>query len=406
MFLSRRTNATGKDGAATLERGLLAPFTVSFVAGWLVSNVGAIATSMADAYHISLTVVGVIASAAVATHAAMQVPAGRVVDRYGPRAAMLAGLAVLAAADGLGAITAAPALAVAARLVIGVGTALCFIGGSDLLREQRIPVLALGLYGGAGMSGAGLALALLPQVDVSAAWRASWLSACGLAIAGLLVVWPATRTRSTLPRRSRSGAARLSLVHDGELRRLALIYTASYGLSVLVGNWVETFLKRAGHYSASQAAAAGALTLFGGIISRPLGGWIVYARPWLARPIAAAGLLTGATGTALLLLAPPFVGGVLASSAVGLGAGLPFGPVFSSAQRLRRDSPAAAVGLVNFTANAVIVVGIPVVGLTFSLPGQGRIALAAVACLWAATIAVIPSTRALTTLPRPHAQAT
>jgi MFS family permease len=145
----------------------------------------------------------------------------------------------------------------------------------------------------------------------------------------------------------------------------------------------------------------GALTLFGGILSRPLGGWIVERRRRLARPLVVAGLLAGAGGTAALTLAPPLAACVVASAAVGIGAGVPFGLVFSSAQRLRPDRPAAAVGFVNFAANAAAVVGVPLVGLAFSLPGNGRVGLVAVACLWAAALLVLPPAALLTPLPAP-----
>lgn len=46
---------------------------------------------MADAYGVSLAFVGVLAAAAVATHALMQLPAGRLIDRYGARGAAAGG---------------------------------------------------------------------------------------------------------------------------------------------------------------------------------------------------------------------------------------------------------------------------------------------------------------------------
>lgn len=368
----------------------VAPFALALAAGWLVSNVGAVAGSMADAYGVSLGFVGVIAAAAVASHAVMQLPAGRIVDRYGARAAALTGLAILAAADGAGAAVPSPALAIATRLVVGVGTALCFVSGSDLLRAGRAPALAQGLYGGIAMAGAGLALALLPQVGHHAAWRAGWLSAAGVAIAGLVVVGAATRPAS--PRaRARPGG-------DGpgrSLVRLTVLYAASYGSSVLVGNWVVTFLERAADWSSARAGAVGALTLFGGIVSRPFGGWIAEHRPELTRAVVAGGLAAGAAGTAALATAPPLAGAIAAAAAVGIGAGIPFGPVFSGAQRFRPDRPAEAVGVVNFFANTVLVAGVPLVGLTFSLPGNGRIGLVAVAILWAAALLALPPASAL-----------
>jgi nitrate/nitrite transporter NarK len=294
------------------------------------------------------------------------------------------------AADGVGALAPQPALAVTARLVIGVGTALSFVAGSDLLRASRAPALAQGLYGGTAMSGAGLALALLPQVGHDASWRVSWLSAAVVAALALVVVTFSVTRDGAAPPLLGSGAPSASVVRDRRLFRLVLLYAASYGSSVVIGNWVVTFLERSAHYSTGEAGAVGALTLFSGILSRPLGGWIAERRPRLARPVVAAGLMVGAAGTALLALGPPLAVGAVASAAVGIGAGIPFGPVFSGAQRLRPDRPAAAVGFVNFVANAAIVAGVPLVGLTFSLPGDGRVGLVVVACLWAAALSMLP----------------
>ena len=349
------------------------PFLLALVAGWLVSNVGAVAAPMAESYGVSLTFVGVLAAAAVATHALMQIPSGRLVDRYGARAAAIAGLSILVAADGLGAL--AP--------------------GSDLLRARRAPAFTQGLYGGTAMSGAGLALALLPQVSRGESWRVSWLSAALLAGGALVVLLLSRPGRRPEPAPQPAAAADTpSVLRDRRLYRLGIVYTASYGTSLLVGNWVVTLLERGPHYSAAEAGAAGALTLFAGIVSRPLGGWLGDRRPELTRTMIRIGVLTGAAGTVVLTLEPPLALGVAASAAVGIGAGLPFGPVFSGAQRVRPDRPAAAVGFVNFVANTFVVVGVPLVGLTFSLPGQGRIGLLVVAGLWAAALAVIPSTEA------------
>jgi len=397
-----RQSVAGSTGGS---RETLAPFVLSFVAGWLVSNVGAVASPMADAYGVSLAFVGALTAAAVATHAVMQIPSGRLVDRYGARSVAIAGLSILVAADGVGALAAEPALAVVARLAVGVGTALSFVAGSDLLRARRARVLAQGMYGGCAMAAAGLALALLPQVARDIAWRVSWLSAAGLAAFGLVVVALSAARGRVGPPRLPAPAHPASVVRDARLQRIGLVYAASYGSSVLVGTWVVTFLERGPHYSAAEAGAAGALTLFGGIVSRPFGGWIAERRPRLARPAIAAGLLAGTAGTAVLALGPPLALGVVAAATVGLGAGMPFGPVFSGAQHLRPDRPAVAVGFVNFLANVVIVVGVPLFGLTFSLPGDGRLGLIVVACTWAAALSLLRPAAVFAPTPAPGGRA-
>jgi hypothetical protein len=51
------------------------------------------------------------------------------------------------------------------------------------------------------------------------------------------------------------------------------------------------------------------------------------------------------------------------------------------------------VGLVNTAANLVVLVGTPLVGLSFSLAGEGRLGFAALAVLWLAALPVISRPR-------------
>ena len=68
---------------------------------------------------------------------------------------------------------------------------------------------------------------------------------------------------------------------------------------------------------------------------------------------------------------------------------MPFAPAFAGAQRIRPDAPAAAIGFVNMVAAVTILVGTPLLGLTFSLPGDGRIGFLIVAALCASTALVV-----------------
>ena len=66
----------------------------------------------------------------------------------------------------------------------------------------------------------------------------------------------------------------------------------------------------------------------------------------------------------------------LGALVLGLDAGLPFAVIFAAAQRLRPDAPGAAIGLVNGSPFSTILVGTPLAGLAFDLPGDGRLAFA------------------------------
>ena len=120
------------------------------------------------------------------------------------------------------------------------------------------------------------------------------------------------------------------------------MHSASFGFSVVIGNWVVTLLERAGGYSAAVAGVAGALTLLLGIVTRPLGGRVIGRTG-----IIAASFVAGGAGAALLAVVQPLGLVILAAAVVGLAGGIPFAPAFSGAARVGPDAPAAAVGLVN-----------------------------------------------------------
>jgi predicted MFS family arabinose efflux permease len=91
----------------------------------------------------------------------------------------------------------------------------------------------------------------------------------------------------------------------------------------------------------------------------------------------------------LLVAAEPLALVVFATALMGLSAGIAFAPVFGEAARLRPDAPGASVGYVNTLGNLVAVVGTPLLGLAFSLPGSGRIGVAAAGLLWAAPLLIL-----------------
>src|SRR4029077_2165727 len=103
-------------------------------------------------------------------------------------------------------------------------------------------------------------------------------------------------------------------------------------------------------------------------------------------------MAAGAAGTFLLLLDLPLSVRITGAALLGLAAGLPFAVAFTGAQLIRPDAPAAAIVFINSCATFLILVGTPLVGFTFVLPGHGRAGFAAIAVLWAlALLAVRPS---------------
>jgi MFS family permease len=377
------------------RRGVIAGCALGATSGWNFGNIGGIASELSDAYHVGLATIGLLTTAMVVTHLAIQIPGGRGSDRFGPARVGAGALLVLSAGNLVALAAPEAAVAIPARAIVGVGTGLAFISGSALVRQSGGSALAQGVFGGVSLAPGGLALAVVPQLEHAYGWRTPYWTALAIALAVLVLLLVARMTEQPPPSRAAVAGPSRGVVGDRGLYRLAVLYAASYGLGTVLANWVVELLQVHSTMGDGMAAAVGALTLALVVVSRPLGGWILTRRPQHTRQALAASILAGAAGTLALVAAEPVWLAALGALLVGLGAGIPFSPAFTGAAVSRPDSPAAAVGLVNTAANLVVLVGTPLVGLSFSLAGEGRLGFAALAGLWLVALALLPSRRAL-----------
>jgi MFS family permease len=361
-------------------------------AGYNIANLGPAADVLASHYDVRLGAIGFLTTALFVTHLAMQIPGGRAADRFGARRTALVGLVIVIAFNALALIAPEPALAIVARALIGIGTGLGFIAGSAYVRESGGSPFAQGLFGGVGLAGGGLALAVVSQLDGWLGWRAPYWTALVIGAAGLVVLAAAPPDPRGV-RAERDVDVPAGVLRDRRLYRLAGLYGASLGLSLVVGNWVVELLERNGGVEKGTAGAVGAFTLLLGVVTRPLGGWILRERSAVMRACVAGSLAAGAAGTALLAIAEPLAVAALGAVLIGLAAGIPFAPAFTGAALVRPDAPGAAVGMVNGAASLVVIVGTPLLGLTFRLPGDGRIGFIVVAVLWVLALALLPTER-------------
>jgi MFS family permease len=347
---------------------------------------------VAHAYHVRLGAVGFLTTALFVTHLVMQIPGGRLVDRRGARNLGIVALAVIALGNIVALADGSFTLALIGRLIAGLGTGIGFVAGSDYVRATVGSATAQGLYGAAGVGGGGLAIAVVPLTTSLLDWRAPYVTALVCAGAVLLTLPFAPRDRSKGVRAERTArASTREIVRDRRLYPLAVAHTASFGLSVIAGNWAVSLLQHDG-YDRRLAGAVAALTLLGGLVTRPLGGRVLQRRGERAAWLIGVSMVAGAGGTVLLLLDIPLWTRIVGAAVLGLAAGIPFAAAFSGAQVLRRDGPGAAIGFINSCATLLIAAGAPLVGITFSLPGHGRVGFAAIAVVWALSAwAVRPS---------------
>jgi len=346
---------------------------VGVAVGWNIAAIGAVATRMSAAYGVGLATIGLLTTTQFLVHMSMQIPGGRTADRFGARPTAFAGLAFIAAGNAVALASASVGLAFVGRAVVGFGTGLAFVSGIDYLRARGATPLLLGTYGGASVLAPGVALAVVPQIAGFRAPYETTIVVVALTALALALAPPSAKTERHIGDRFEAGFFR-----DRRLYRFAVIHAMSFGVNVIVGNWVVTLFEHHGH-SKSVSSAAGSLTLLLGFFTRAGGGTLLRhkdAARWVA-----ASLVIGGAGVIVLALPLPIELLFVAAAVVGLAAGVPFAMAFTGAATTRPEAPGGAVGFVNAWASLVIVAGTPLVGLTFSLPGDGRIGFVVVGVL-------------------------
>lgn len=355
--------------ATTARRGgaLLAACLVGGASGWSLTAAGAGASSLGPAYGVGLVTIGLMTTALAVTYAALQVPAGALVDRVGVRVAAVLGLGVVVLAYLLAVVAPLPWLALACRAVAGAGCAVCFVSGAELVRRSGAGASGLGVFGGVSLAACGAAVVGVPLAEPLLGWRSAWWTSGGLALVALAAVlrvgaWAAPERAPAGPRHGVSGAPGRSLLRDGELHRLAAVHAVALGLGVALSNWVALLLASSWGFSRPAAAVTGSLVLGLSIASRPLGGHLARSRPDLVPAVRTGSLVVCAAATAALAVPTSPVVAVLAVVALGGAGGLPFAAVLAAAQARRPDRPAAAVGLLNTGANAVVLLATPLLG--------------------------------------------
>jgi MFS family permease len=354
------------------------------------TNIGAVAERVASGYGIVLATVGLFTTVLVAVHAITQIPGGRLVDRIGARTLTLASIVILVVCNAILLIAPQPGLALALRALAGIGTGIGFVAATDFIRSSGGTAITQGIFGGVGYGSTAIPLAVVPQLNGIAGWRAPYVFA--LAVGAMAFVLVATAEREpvgALHTASDGAHLQTSMFTDLRLYRLAAMH--GIGLLVLVvGNWISTLFVRSFGVSIGVAGLMGAVALTGGLVTRPAAGWLAHRRPDLIRPALVSSLVAGAAGTVMLALAPSPAVAVLGAAILGFAGGVPFAPVMFATGRVRADAPAAAVGLVNTLGNLVVVAGTPLLGLGFSLPGNGRIGFLAIAGVWLLGLLVVP----------------
>ncbi len=360
---------------------MFAACAVGATGGWNIANTGAAAEQLAGVYSVDTAQIGILSAILFLTQFVGQIPTGHLTDHLGARNAAWACIGVFGGANLLACTTPSYELALFCRALMGPAMALSFIGASAFIRGADGSSFAQGVFGAVSTGVGGLALAVVPTATAHFGWRAPF--ACGAVIA-LLSVPAVLAAPDVRFRRDGSAGLRssLAMAKDRVLWKLGVIQANAFGLNAIIANWVVLLVEKNSAASIRLAGIIGAMTLVGGVVSRPLGGLLVARYPEHSRLIVSSSIALGALATTALAIGLPVTLALLATLGVGLAAGVSFGPTMDLAGRRHPGSPGAAIAFLNTGAMGLIIIGTPAVGASFSLPGDGRIGFAAIALIW------------------------
>lgn len=224
-------------------------------------------------------------------YAGMQIPVGLLVDRFGPRAVLLAGTAVISLAQVGFALAESYPAAVIARIFVGIGDAMTFICVLRLVGSwfppRRIPLVTQ-LTGVTGQLGAVIAAAPMAWSLRELGWTTSYLVAAGIGVAfvaGLFVIVADTPERRIVrgdPLSWANISSRLTRAWAQPGTRLGfwMHFSTQFSATMLGLLWGYPFLVRAEGLPSGTASALLTVMVVAIMAAGPILGWGIGRNPW------------------------------------------------------------------------------------------------------------------------------
>ncbi|MCL2781164.1 MAG: MFS transporter [Actinomycetia bacterium] len=193
-------------GQSAAVRGWLVAVTVYLAAMFHRSTLGVAGLAAQHRFAITPAQLSVFICIQLGVYAAMQVPTGVLVDRYGPRRLLLAAAGIMAFAQLVFAVAPDYPVALLARAVLGCGDALTYISvlrfAAPRFSSRQFPIVVAvtGMLGSIGNVAATMPLSLLLH---GAGWVVTFLSASALSIVTGALVWfvlPGNEPVTAMPR--------------------------------------------------------------------------------------------------------------------------------------------------------------------------------------------------------------
>ena len=354
----------------------------------------------ADRFDVGPAALGIFTVLQVGVYAAMQIPTGVLVDRFGPRRVLTAALLFLGLGQTLLALAESYPLGLLARGVLGFGDALTFVSVLRLIAAyfsaRRYPLVA-SLTTAMGYVGNLAATVPLAAVLAAQGWTPTFLVA-GLATALFAVVVLLSVRNTPAGQGPAAGSteeppgpliARVRSAWRVPATRLGfwVHFTTMFAPNVLTLLWGVPFLVEGKGFTTATASALLMVFVFGAMFGGPLVGALIGRSPSLRMPFVGS-YLVGAFAVWAVLLG--WTGSIPLAVLIPSFAFLAFGgPVSTVGFMLARDyNPmrrvGTATGVVNVGGFVATTITALLIGVLVQLTaGEYRIALLSVVAVLA-----------------------
>ena len=351
-------------------------FLIGLGATWNAGNVGPVVGEIASDFDSSLSMVGLMSGSVFCIGVAAAGYSGAWISG---KLSVIDGLrlccAVCFAGNILVAVSPDFTIALAARVLTGIGLGLAFLFGGVYARHEGGPKL-VGLFGVGITLGIAFALGIGGLLaDVGVDWRIAFVISALVGVSALPL----------LPRHSHAEAPEHEPVRQVAVEaatspsfwRLQGIAIPAFSVPIVIGCWFVHYLVAFGDVGAGAAGAIGFIVFAVSAASRDLSGQLL-ARGASPGLLSLGGLVLGAAGIAVLALEPSLAGGIASAVLMGFGLSLPYAVVYEEGLRVLPGSPIGGLGFTQATTNFFPILVTPLLGAAFAA-GDGEAAWLAVA---------------------------
>lgn len=306
------------------------------------TSLGTLGIQTAEHFGTSVGIVSTFVMVQLAVYAVSQAPVGVLIDRYGARVVLVIGSLIMTVAQTGMAFTDTFALALAARVLLGIGDACMFGAVLRLIPAwfpaPRVPVLSQ-LSGLLGQLGQIAAVALLLPLHSLRGWTTTFLVAaicslaCAVGCALLVKDYPVGQTRP-VPAEERIRDLPRGIVdawrHPATRLGFFVHFTTGFSVNVFAMIWGIPWLIGAQGRTEAEAGFLFSLTVFGAMVFSPLLGWLTARHPLRRSNLALIVIAAHVLGWGVALLWPGqapwwlLVTLILVMSAGGPGTGIGF----------------------------------------------------------------------------------